>query len=49
MRGTISWTAWGGALAALALLTGCSDEEPSLSESSPVQWKACDTLFGART
>ncbi|GAB7104131.1 hypothetical protein JCM4814A_24450 [Streptomyces phaeofaciens JCM 4814] len=47
MRGTISWTAWGGALAALALLTGCSDEEPSLSESSPVQWKACDTLFGA--
>ncbi|MFH8285844.1 hypothetical protein [Streptomyces antibioticus] len=34
-------------MAVLALLTGCSDEEPSLRESSPVQWKACDALFGA--
>ncbi|MFF8484240.1 hypothetical protein ACGFZG_02820 [Streptomyces antibioticus] len=33
-------------MAVLALLTGCSGEEPSLRESSPVQWEACDTLFG---
>lgn len=38
---------WCGAIAALALSTGCSDEQ-SLSDKYPTQWKTCDTLFGSK-
>ncbi|MDQ0833128.1 hypothetical protein QF032_004972 [Streptomyces achromogenes] len=41
------WTIRCGALTTLALLTGCSDK-PSLRESYPVQWQACDTLYGSK-
>ncbi|MFF8970588.1 hypothetical protein [Streptomyces sp. NPDC014995] len=34
-------------MTALTLLAGCS-EEPSLRESSPMQWKTCDALFGPK-
>ncbi|WP_409471629.1 hypothetical protein [Streptomyces sp. HC307] len=47
MRLKSSWLAWCGTMATLAFLTGCSDE-PSLRESSPIQWKACDILFGSK-
>ncbi|WP_159042727.1 hypothetical protein [Streptomyces curacoi] len=38
---------WCGAIAALALSTGCSGEQ-SLSEKYPTQWKTCNALFGAK-
>ncbi|MFJ7179787.1 hypothetical protein ACIQXA_26105 [Streptomyces massasporeus] len=37
---------WCGALAMLALSTGCSNGQ-SLSEKYPTQWKTCNALFGA--
>ncbi|MFI6035250.1 hypothetical protein ACIBBD_13985 [Streptomyces sp. NPDC051315] len=36
---------WCGAIAALALSAGCSDEQ-SLSDKYPTQWQTCNTLFG---
>ncbi|MFF3498940.1 hypothetical protein [Streptomyces sp. NPDC003247] len=41
----LTWTAWCGVIATLALSTGCSDEQ-SLSEKYPTQWKTCNALFG---
>ncbi|GAP46315.1 hypothetical protein [Streptomyces azureus] len=38
---------WCGAIAVLALSTGCSGEQ-SLSEKYPTQWKTCNALFGAK-
>ncbi|MDX3582679.1 MULTISPECIES: hypothetical protein [Streptomyces] len=39
--------AWCGAIAALAVSTGCSGER-SLGEKYPTQWKTCNALFGAK-
>ncbi|MFD7245619.1 hypothetical protein [Streptomyces massasporeus] len=36
-----------GAMAMLALSTGCSDGQ-SLSEKQPTQWKTCSALFGRK-